>query len=134
MKSYLLLHSFLPNAPYFHPIYGTGTSSKIYDFGRRIPRLDMNLLYAQAVYDAVSIHHRAAAPMGPVIHTYNITIPAGDLGLHLAPGDFMTWQMWAWVCNGLPAFMKRFEYVELKFDVEYFPYGTVAQGSIEVRG
>ena len=73
--------------------------------------------------------------MGPgILYTWKMTIPAGELGLHLAPGDIMTWQMWAWVCHGLMAFTRDFEYVELKFDVVFNPYGTVAQGRIEVRG
>ena len=84
--------------------------------------------------DAVDIHHRAAFPMGPgVLYTWNTTIREGELGIHLAPGNRMTWQMWAWVCNALMQFMIAYEYVELGFDVVFNPWGTIAQGSVEVN-
>ena len=68
-----------------------------------------------------------------VLYNWDTTFPEGELGMHLAPGIRMTWQMWTWVCHGLMQFMKDFEYVELAFDVVFNPFGTIALGSIEVK-
>ena len=93
----------------------------------------MNLIYSRAVSDAVIIHHRSQIPMGPgIFYKWNMTVGWGELGLHLAPGHRLTWQMWPWVVNGLMAFMMSFEYVELGFDVVFNPHATIAQGSIKV--
>lgn len=94
----------------------------------------MDLIYAKAVTDAVNIHHRSASPMGPgVLYSWNTTVREGELVMYLTPGIRMTWQMWAWVCNGLMHFMIAFEYVELGFDVLCGPWGTIAQGSVKVN-
>lgn len=127
MKYHSFFDSFLPIAPYFKPTYGTDISIKLYAFGPRIPQLNMDLIYARALSDAVAIHHRSTISMGPgVLYKWTMAIREGELELHLAPGNRMTWQRWAWVCNALMQFMKDFEYVELAFDVVFNPFGTIA--------
>ncbi len=123
----LKLYSSLPPQPWNYLVPHSDITVRFSNYGPPVPHIDA----AYCLLDAASIAITHWGYQGPIFPTYLITI-SGDVDLHMASTNDVTWYQWGTAIRGITDFVVMYNAVHMDFSILDAQRRVIAGGGLSL--